>query len=357
MNFLLRFAPFTAAGADRKNTGVRWRLSLLQAWSGSLVGLPALLLVAGGLSSGAAPAPLTPRPIPRLLLVPQPYDQISFQRDGQEIARYHYGTNLPRPFLFPLIGPSGAVLTRLGHPHDPVGHSHHNSAWIAHHDVNGVTFWSDRGTNHGRIVHQRLEPLLDDAGEVASLAAHNAWLDRSNRVLLLERRQIVVSLLPQGEYWVVLDLEFSVPKGRGPVTFGQTSFGLAAVRMAKSLGVRDGGGRIRNSAGGVNEKEVFWQPARWVDYSGASTGSTIEGITLMDHPQNPQHPSPFHVRDDGWMGACLSQGGPVRVEENRPLRVRYGLYVHRGLPEPQALEARWVEFARLVLLAPPAARR
>ena len=29
----------------------------------------------------------------------------------------------------------------MGHPHDPVGHSHHNSVWIAHESVNGESFW------------------------------------------------------------------------------------------------------------------------------------------------------------------------------------------------------------------------
>lgn len=300
----------------------------------------------------AAPPSFAPKPIPRLLAVPQPYDQVSFQREGREIARYHYGTNLNRPFLFPIVGPSGAVLTRLGHPRDPVGHSHHNSFWVAHHDVNSTTFWGDRGTNQGRIAHQRLEPLLDDVGEVASLIAHNAWINQSNRVLLLERRQIVVSLLPKNEYFIVLDLEFTLPKGGPALTFGKTSFGLVAARVAKSLGVRDGGGRIRNSEGAVNEKEVFWKPAKWVDYSGVSTGETIEGITLLDHPMNPQHPSAFHVRDDGWMGVCLSQDGPVTVEQGRPLRVRYGLYVHNGMPELKAIEARWAEFTKLTLPEP-----
>lgn len=297
-------------------------------------------------------AKFQPKPIPRLLAVPQPYDQVSFQRDGQEIARYHYSTNLHRPFVFPIVGPSGAALTRMGHPHDPQGHSHHNSFWVSHQDVNGTTFWGDRGTNAGRIVHQRLEPLLDDAGEVASLIVHNEWVNQSNRVLLLEQRQMQVSLLPDGEFFLVLDLEFTLPKGGKPVTFGRTSFGLVGVRMAKSIGVHDGGGRIRNSEGAVNEKEVFWNPARWVDYSGASSGRKVEGITLMDHPMNPQHPSSFHVRDDGWMGASLSHRGPVTVGAEKPLHVRYALYVHRGMPDAKALNTKWNEFTRLTLPGP-----
>ena len=111
-------------------------------------------------------SPLHAQPIlPALRMqgVPQPYDQVSFQRDGVEITRCHFAPTLKRPFLFPLIGPSGQSLTRMGHPHDPVGHSHHNSVWISHHDVQGVNFWGDTGK--GRIVHQKIEKLTDGERE------------------------------------------------------------------------------------------------------------------------------------------------------------------------------------------------
>src|SRR5437868_1999873 len=93
------------------------------------------------------------KPVPQLEVVPQPYEQISFQREGVEIARYHFGAGLRRPFVFPVVGPAGLSLTRMGHPHDPESHSHHNSVWISHNSVNGVSFWDDRGK--GKIVHQR----------------------------------------------------------------------------------------------------------------------------------------------------------------------------------------------------------
>jgi hypothetical protein len=64
----------------------------------------------------------------------------------------------------------------------------------------------------------------------------------------------------------------------GAVTLGQTPFGLLGVRMAKSIGVADGGGRILNSEGGVNEVGCFRKAARWVDYSGPVTADVDEGI-------------------------------------------------------------------------------
>jgi hypothetical protein len=300
--------------------------------------------------AGAAALP-EPKPVPLLQLVPQPYQQIAFERAGREIARYHFGADLRRPFVFPLIGPGGRSLTRMGHPHDPEGHSHHNSVWITHHDVNGVSFWGDRGTNHGRIVHQRIEHLLDGNGTEASIISHNNWITDKGQTLLEERRQTALKLLPRGEYFLIVDLELNA-KAR-PVTLGRTPFGLIGVRVAKPIGVRDGGGRIRNSEGGVNEAGVHWRPARWVDYSGRLSGPSIEGITLMDHPTNPNHPSFFHVRDDGWMGASLTFDSDRKIEPGRPLKLRYGLYVHWELRPPRFIEGRWDEFVRTKLPEPP----
>lgn len=315
------------------------------------VAIVALAIVVSALLAVAAEPPLQPKPVPPLQLVPQADDQIAIEHRGKELARYHFGADLPRPYVFPVRGPSGRVLTRMGHPHDPFGHSHHNSFWVTHHDVNGVSFWADRGTNVGRIVHQRVEALLDDGGELVNLISLNHWVAPNGRVLLQERRQTALQLLPNGEYLMILDLELTA---RGePVTFGKTPFGIVGVRVAKSVGVRDGGGRIRNDTGGTNEKEIFWKPARWVDYSGATDDGVIEGLTLMDHPMNPQHPSPFHVREDGWMGASLSYNAPVVVAPEKPLRLRYGLLVHRDLPERAALTKRWEEFVATKLPEPP----
>jgi hypothetical protein len=92
--------------------------------------------------------------VPRMQVIPMPYHQASFRRDGVEITRYHFGQELHRPFLFPVIGPSGQSLTRMGHPRDPESHSHHNSVWISHNDVAGTNFWSDAGD--GKIRHKRI---------------------------------------------------------------------------------------------------------------------------------------------------------------------------------------------------------
>jgi hypothetical protein len=80
----------------------------------------------------------------RVQVVPQPDDQVSFHVEGQERLRWQAARRYPRPFFFPLLGPSGRPLTRMGHPAAP-DHDHHRPLWWGHQDVGGVNFWEERG--------------------------------------------------------------------------------------------------------------------------------------------------------------------------------------------------------------------
>lgn len=291
------------------------------------------------------------RRVPRMQVIPLPDAQASIVRDGEELTRFYHGPGLRRPFLFPIVGPSGRSLTRMGHPRDPEGHSHHNSVWAAHESVNGESFWSDRGP--GRVVHQRIV-RYEDGDDEASIVSINAWTGKGDKVLMTERRGIAVRPLADRDWIMILDLQFDAPKGA--VTLGASPFGMVGVRMAKTIGVDDGGGLIRNSEGNVDEQGpngVFRKRARWVDYSGPITREADEGITLLDHPGNPNHPAHFHVRGDGWMGASLTYERPITLEPGQTLRLRYGLYVHAGVPDAKLLDSRWEDFARTVVAELP----
>src|SRR5436190_15646216 len=149
-------------------------------------GIFLLFCIVAALSGWCAES-FAPKPVPRMQAIPLPHYKISFERDGQELTRYHFDPADKRSFLFPINGPSGRSLTRLGHPHDPVTHSHHNSLWVSHQDVDGVSFWDDRGK--GRIVTKQIE-RYDDLGETSAIVATNAWVDEGHagRTILNETR-------------------------------------------------------------------------------------------------------------------------------------------------------------------------
>jgi hypothetical protein len=300
-----------------------------------ILGLLWMLAVAVPAAEDASPADTElpdAKPVPAMQVVPLPYEQASFQRGQVELTRYHFGPLLKRPFLYPVLGPAGRSLTRMGQPSDPHGHRHHYSVWISHNDFEGVSFWGD--DTEGRIVTLRVEQYQDggESGPGASMLVSNAWRDAEDRTLLLERRRITVepgTAADAAEDWTMtIDLEFSAP-GNQPVTFGQTPFGMIGVRMAKSIGVSEGGGRILNSEGQRNEAEMFRKPARWVDYSGPVTDDA-NGRNHADGPsRQPESPGPVprpRHRLDGRLPdarrAADHRAGPAAATPLRPVDAR-----------------------------------
>jgi hypothetical protein len=73
--------------------------------------------------------------------------------------------------------------------------------------------------------------------------------------LLNEWRRTGIHLLPNKEWLLLVDLLLT-PGNATQVTFGKTPFGLIGVRMAKPIGVHDGGNSIHISEGGVNERQI-----------------------------------------------------------------------------------------------------
>ena len=289
------------------------------------------------------------KPVPHMQVLPMPHAISSFQLDGKELTASHYNAADMRPFWYPIMSSKGVCLTRMGHPHDPVTHSHHNSVWLAHSSVNGIDFWGDHAKEQGRIVTQRVD-RYEDTDEASVMQMTNHWVRGSdNAVQLIETRRCEVRPLDGMKSWfMIIDAEFAAPKGMTS-TFGTSFFGLVAVRVAKTIGTKDGGGRILNSEGQINEEQIFRKPARWCDYSGRITNDAdgFAGITLMNHPSNPQNPTAFHVRSDGWMGACLTPDSTIDVTDARKLRVRYGLWMHDGIMTQAQSEAQWKAFTEL----------
>ena len=266
----------------------------------------------------------------RCQALPLPDYQVSFQIDGQERLRWHYGTHYPRPFFYPLPGPSGQSLTRMGHPGD-FSHEHHRSIWFAHHDVLGNDFWSDRTTAR---VRQESWLVYHDGPDEAAMAVNLGWFDGHDAKLL--EQELIVGVreaelpeqLSRGETLIELQATFR-PTGQ-TLTLGKTNFGMLAVRVAKHISEFFGGGKLTDSEGRQTEAEIFGKRATWMDYSGPVTEDQTEGVTYFDHPANPGHPAHWHVREDGWMGASLCFAGPIDLKRDEPLTLRYLLHAHSG---------------------------
>ena len=267
---------------------------------------------------------------PRCQVVPMPCGQVAFAVDGQERLRWHAANDAPRPFFFPLIGPSGFPLTRMGHPGAP-NHDHHRSIWFAHFKVLGIDFWSD---NTDAVIRQLEWLAYEDGDQEGRMAVKLGWFDGHDPAPLLTQ-QLVVGVQPAESGELLIELQATLTPVAETLELEQTNFGLLAVRVARSISAAFGQGVLTGANGKQTEARLFGQRSPWIDYSGPVENEmtdrpTVEGITYFDHASNPGFPSKWHVRDDGWMGASICRDEPVLLRRERPVTWRYLLHAHRG---------------------------
>jgi hypothetical protein len=280
---------------------------------------------------------------PRCQAIPVAGHEVRFLIDSWHRLSWHFGTDYPRPFFDPFIGPSGQSLTRMGHPGAP-NHDHHQSIWFAHMNVTGIDFWLN---GLPPVIRQKEWLAYVDSDDEAIMGVKLEWFDGHNPAPLMEQ-EVIASVrppadaesddpnrLPVGE--TLFEIQTTLTPVSQQLELGKTNFGLLAVRVAKNLSAVFGGGKLTNSEGAEGEKPIFGKPARWMDYSGPvmpaadpSMSDVIEGITYFDHPSNPGHPAHWHVRNDGWMNASLCFEGPRLITQSQPLTLRYLLYAHAG---------------------------
>lgn len=268
------------------------------------------------------------------------------RRGEAVVAASWFGPGVPRPYVFPFLGPGGRELTRLGHPLDPVGHSHHRSIWIGHHDVSGVNFWEESPAA-GTIDQREAAVLAAEGGEVRARLDCD-WRTPDGKLLLSEKRTLAFIDLAGEELALEIECELHPGSKDRPVTLGDTPFGLLGIRVARTMRVAEGlGGLILNSEEAENEAGCRWQHARWCDYSGPVPGAgppkegegaaaagaipaPVMGIACFNDPRNSPEDTLWHVRDDGWMGPCISKGAPRSITADAPLRARYRIEGHAG---------------------------
>lgn len=284
--------------------------------------------------------------IPHCEVIPLPDHQASFRIAGQERLRWHFGPTYPRPFFYPLLGPSGTPLTRMGHPGAP-DHDHHQSIWFAHNKVLGIDFWGNRGAPR---IRQQQWMAYQDGEEKAIFAAQLGWYDGHEPKELLVQELIAI-VRPADESETLLEIQATFRPTSATLEFGQTNFGFFAVRVAKSISAHFGGGQLTNSEGATGEPAIFGRPARWMDYSGpvlsvrdGTSTEVVEGITYFDHSTNPHHPAHWHVREDGWMCASPCMKEPLTTSQQQPLKLRYLLHAHGGALNEQRAETIAQEF-------------
>ncbi len=259
--------------------------------------------------------------------------------NGKLFTEYNY-RNVPRPFFYPVIGPTGVNITRHWpmkeiNPDEARDHVHHRSLWFTHGSVNGHDFWGE-GRGSGKVVHDGFLKV-ESGPKTGIISCRNKWVARDGSIICTDTRTHRFYNLPEAK---MIDFEITIHASHGKVVLGDTKEGSMAIRLAPTLRVdgKVGKGHIINSEGD-KDRDAWGKRAEWCDYYGPLAGQTV-GVAIFDHPQNPRHPTWWHVRTYGLFAANpfgvhdferKPRGtGDLTIPAGQSLTFKYRLYFHRG---------------------------
>ena len=290
-------------------------------------------------------------------------DRVRVDINGHLFTEYHF-KDAAKPYCYPIIGPTGAGMTRNwpmrntpGEQHD---HPHHRGLWFGHGSVNGVDVWTDKDPKTGRIIHNEFTEIK--SGERSGdIKTRNTWVDANDKTLCTDEETLRF-YNPGDDPERMFDFEITLHASNGDLKLGDTKEGMLAIRIAETMRLIkptprgqkpiSGDGHIVNSEG-VRDGEAWGKRASWVDYYGPVDGKIV-GIAIFDHPTNFRHPTWWHARDYGLLAANPfglhdfagqpEGAGDYTLSSGQSLTFRYRIYFHEGDENQGHVARRYAEY-------------
>lgn len=237
-------------------------------------------------------------------------------------------------------------------------HPHHRGLWFSHGDINGWDFWGNEksqkgaGKGKGEIKVVKVKELKSGK-KSGSVSILQDWIDGSGKRLISESR--TMTFYPDSAGVRSFDFDITLTAIEECV-FGDTKEGVFALRLARAL-EEESTGTMTTAEGAEKEKNVWGKRSPWVDYSGTLDGEKL-GVTILDHPTNPRHPSYWHSRAYGLFAANIfgvhdftkdknATLGNATLKTGETFRFRYRVILHPGDVKSFDVPQEWKKFAAL----------
>ena len=285
--------------------------------------------------------------------------------DGKPATAFLFGPNLTKAYIWPLQTASGVVVTRHFPTDERAGemrdHIHQRGLWFAHADVNGYDFWnSDPSYNRPNMGKVLVTRVLEAKGGAkrGEIVADLDWKAPDGHTVLNEHRTMTFHAgSPR-----IIDFEARLTAAEA-VTFGDEKDAIFGIRLAAELEEASKNtppevprsGLISGATGCRHEAECWGTRANWMDDSGTIDGKPA-GVAIFDHPENPRHPTWWHVRGYGLFAANIfgtkaftkdpKQDGSMRIEKGQSLRFRYRVVVHDGSASDAGIDGLYQKWAK-----------
>jgi hypothetical protein len=284
-------------------------------------------------------------------------NRLRVEINGHLFTEYYF-KDVPRPYCYPLLGPGNLPMTR-NWPMQPTSdesndHPHHRSLWFAHGAINGHDFWTEQ-KGCGKTVHDAFLEIKSgkDSGVIKS---RNNWIAADGTLVCKDERVLRI-YNPGQTNERVFDFDITLFASNKPLILGDTKEGTMAIRLAETMRLKGkvGQGHIVTSTG-VRDDATWGKRAEWCDYYGPVDGKTI-GVAIFDSPQNPRHPTWWHVRDYGLFAANPfgqhdfeklrdKAAGDLTVPAGKSITFRYRFYLHEGDERQAKVAERYNDYVK-----------
>lgn len=272
------------------------------------------------------------------------------------VIRYRAVTDASKPHVDVLApprdaGPTGGTNLVLSRPHD---HPWHLGLFFVQKLVDGINCWeSERNAAAGRTygsAHHHAYAV--DADEIVRIHHECEWQADDDESLLADERTVTTHPPVDGGVLLTWDQHLTA-LGSARRLSSETLHGHysgLAVRFRRSM--RDGLVRLpdaENPDAGQSPRAATGPVGAWCDYSGPVDGSPAvgdpwtAGITLMtDHPDEFRW---FTMHEPyGFIAANPTWERVLRLDAGESVRWRFGVWVHAGTPDRDAIEATYDRF-------------
>lgn len=261
--------------------------------------------------------------------------QVAIRWNNVVIAVYRANSIQKFPYFSPLAGPlTGLPLTT----ETSLPFPHHRGLWLGCEPLNGGDYWKDSPLDLGHIRSLDLQ-LGETTPTSVEITNRCQWTRRSAASPLLDERKIIFRI--GGDRLRLIDFDVRLT-ALNDIRIEKAKHSFFALRVAPDLAPL-GGGRLENCSGQIGESETGGKAAKWCGYYGRRAGrpaGEVEGIAVMDHPENPWSPCPWLTRDYGHLSPSPFNflKRPWEVREGALIRLRYRVAMHVGTPQEAGLD-------------------
>lgn len=290
--------------------------------------------------------------------------------DDQLFARY-VTDQANKPYFYPIIGPTGASMTRAWPMEDIPGekqdHPHHRGINFGHQNVNGYDTWVEANTwrerrdrdpeafrksmaKLGATVHLGYKSMkvTDDS---ATVVVQNKYVDAMGNTMMLDERTYTFCQ-PDADARI-LDVAITLyAPPHGVTHLGDIKDAGLSIRVPHAISVDAGQGGLLINSEGVTNEDSWGKQANWCDYNGTIDGQKV-GIAFMNHPNSFRYPTFWHARTYGLLTAnpfgtkeVGGEGdGTLTLSGDESIKLKHRFLFHKGDHKQARIAEAWDDYA------------